>query len=70
MKIALCVCGGLFVLGVLLGLVQLWVSPWTPELFFKIEVSVGAMLAIVGVVCFVFKEARDSKAIRRGDLDS
>ena len=69
MKTGLYVCGGLSVLGVLLGLVQLWFCPWTPEVFLKIEISVGALLPIVGVTCFVLKEVRDGKAMRRGDLD-
>jgi len=69
MKFGLFICTGLFVLGVLLGLGQLWFAPWSPEVFIKLEMSVGGLLLIVGVVWFVVKEYRDDKAMKRGDLD-
>ena len=69
MKLGLSICTGLFVLGVLLGLGQLWFAPWSPEVFVKLEMSVGGLLSIVGVVWFVVKEYRDDKATKRGDLD-
>lgn len=69
MKLGLTICTGLFVLAVLLGLAQLWLAPWSPEVFIKLEMSVGALLLVAGVVLFVVKEYRDDKATRRGDLD-
>ena len=69
MKLGLWVCMGLFVLGVLLGLAQLWFAPWSPAVFIKLEMSVGGLLLIAGVVLFVVREYRDDKATRRGDLD-
>jgi hypothetical protein len=69
MKSALVVAVGLFILGVLLGLAQLWFTPWSVDVFFKLEMSVGGVLLIVGGVWFAVKESRSSKALRRGDLD-
>jgi hypothetical protein len=61
---------GLFVLGVLLGLAQLWFAPWSPEVFVKLEMSVGGLLLIAGAVMFVVREYRDDRETRRGDLDA
>ena len=69
MKSGLAIGVGLFVLGVLLGLAQLWFSPWSPDVFIKLEMSLGGLLLIDGVVWFAVKEYRDGKATRRGDLD-
>ena len=69
MKLGLSVCAGLFVVGVLLGLGQLWFEPWSPQVFVKLEMSVGGLLLIVGVVWFVVREYRYDKATRHGDLD-
>lgn len=56
----------LFVAGVVLGLAQLWLAPWSPQTFVKIEVTIGALLAIVVVVWFVVRESRENKANRGG----
>ena len=69
MRSGLAIGVGLFVLGVLLGLGQLWFSFWSPDVFAKLEMSIGALLLIDGVVWFAIREYRDGKAIRRGDLD-
>jgi hypothetical protein len=69
MKLGLSICAGLFVVGVLLALGQMWWSPWSPAVFMKLEMSVGGLLLIAGVVWFVVKEYRADKATKRGDLD-
>jgi uncharacterized membrane protein YgdD (TMEM256/DUF423 family) len=69
MKLALSTCAGLFVLAVLLGLAQLWFLPFSPEVFFKLEASLGGLLLIVGVVWFAVREVRDDRATREGRLD-
>lgn len=56
----------LFVLGVMLGLAQLWLAPWSTETFVKIEITIGALLAIVIVTWFVAREYRVNKATRSG----
>jgi hypothetical protein len=69
MKYGLTIGVALFILGVLSGLCQMWFSPWSPDVFIKIETSLGGLLLIDGVVWFAVKEHRDDKATRRGDLD-
>jgi hypothetical protein len=67
MKASLLIGIVLFVLGVGLGLVQLWFAPWDGGLFFKMEMTIGALLLIVVVVAFVLNEYKDDKATRSGD---
>lgn len=55
---------GLFILGILTGLVQLWFAPWQPAFFVKAELTIGALLLIVLVLCFVAKEHHDNKITR------
>ena len=61
------VAAGLFDLGVLIGIVELWFAPWSVELFFKLEMTIGALFAIVLVVWFVTKENAENLANKRGD---
>ena len=56
----------LFVIGVLVGMAQLWFSPWSVETFAKIEMTLGGLLGIVIVVWYVVKEYREDKATRSG----
>ena len=58
---------GLFILGIITGLIQLWFAPWLPEFFVKIELTIGALLLIVLVLCFVAKEHHDNKITRSGE---
>ena len=58
---------GLFILGIITGLIQLWFTPWLPEFFVKIELTIGALLLIVLVLCFVAKEHHDNKITRSGE---
>ena len=58
---------GLFILGIVTGLVQLWFTPWQPEFFVKTELTIGALLLIVLVLCFVAKEHHDNKVTRSGE---
>jgi hypothetical protein len=67
MKLALFWGVALFIAGVLVALVQLWASPWSPELFVKIEFTLGALLAVLVAVWFTRKEYQDYK---RQETDS
>ena len=58
---------GLFILGILTGLIQLWFAPWQPEFFVKIELTIGALLLIALVLCSVAKEHHDNKITRSGE---
>ena len=57
----------LFVLGIVVGLIQLWFVPWSPPFFIKLELTLGAFLLITLVLGFLANESKASKALRRGD---
>jgi hypothetical protein len=57
----------LFVCGVLVGLLQLWFSPWSSALFIKIEMTLGALLVVVLVLAFLRNESNESKSLRSGE---
>jgi len=67
MKIGLFIGSTLFVAAVLLGVVQLWFTPWSPDIFLKLELTVGAAFLIDIVVCLVIREYSEDKANRSGD---
>jgi Na+-translocating ferredoxin:NAD+ oxidoreductase RnfE subunit len=67
MKIGISIGTGLFIIGVLLGIIQLWFQPWSFQLFLKLEMTIGALLLIVCVVWFVAKEYLQDKTNRSGD---
>jgi hypothetical protein len=66
MKLALAAGTILFVIGVLIGMAQLWASPWSADTFLKIEMTIGGLLGIVVVLWFVVKEYQEDKATRSG----
>jgi uncharacterized transporter YbjL len=57
----------LFVLGIVVGLVQLWFAPWSPPFFIKLELTLAAFLVVALVLGFLANENKASKALRRGD---
>jgi hypothetical protein len=67
MKIGISIGCGLFVIGVLLGIIQLWFAPWSIQFFVKLEMTIGALFLIVCVIWFVTKEYREDKTNRSGD---
>jgi hypothetical protein len=67
MKLGIKLIVGLFILGVITALIQLWFAPWQPEFFVKTEMTIGALLLIVLVLCFVAKEHHDNKITRSGE---
>ena len=67
MSKALSTAIALFVVGVLLGLLQLWFSPWSGEVFVKIELTLAAMLLVLLVVWFAAKESAETRKNERGD---
>jgi uncharacterized membrane protein YcjF (UPF0283 family) len=54
----------LFLIGSGLWLVQLWLEPWTPQVFFKLLATDGVLLAVVLVGGFVFREKREADRLR------
>ena len=67
MKASMKLTIGLFILGIVTGLIQLWFAPWQPAFFIKTELTIGALLLIVLVLCFVAKEHHDNKVTRSGE---
>jgi hypothetical protein len=67
MNLSLAAGTTLFVIGVLVGIAQLWFSPWSSETFVKIELTLGGLLGIVVVAWYVVKEYREDKATRSGN---
>ena len=66
MKIGISIGSVLFVAAVLIGVVQLWFTPWSPDIFLKLELTVGAAFLIVIVICFVIKEYNEDRSNRGG----
>lgn len=61
----------LFIVGVLLGLLQLWFALWATEIFLKVELTISGLLAIVVVTWYVLKEYAEDKKTRSGkELDA
>ena len=58
---------GLFSAGVLLGIVQMWFSPWDPDVYVKLELTLVGLLAIVVVAWYIKRESVEDEATRRGD---
>jgi uncharacterized membrane protein YcjF (UPF0283 family) len=66
MKTGIFVGSVLFVAAVVIGVVQLWSALWSPDIFLKLELTVGAAFLIDVVICFVIKECNDDKSNRGG----
>jgi hypothetical protein len=61
---------GLFIAGVALGLVQLWLSPWSEATFARLAITVAALLLVSLVVLYYQREGRQHDNIHRGgDID-
>jgi hypothetical protein len=58
---------GLFLVGALIGLAQLWLSLWSAEIFMKIVVTLGVLLVVSLVFSFVAKENEESKRLKDGN---
>jgi hypothetical protein len=57
----------LFVAAVVVALAQLWLTAWSAAVFIKIEITIGAMLAVLIAIWFTRKEYKD---YRRQETDS
>jgi uncharacterized membrane protein YcjF (UPF0283 family) len=66
MKIGISIGTVLFVAAVLIGIVQLWFTPWSRDIFLKLELTVAAAFLIDVAICFVIKEFNADNANRGG----
>lgn len=70
MKYGSIICTGLFVLGVALSLIQLWLTPLSPELFFKLIVTIGAFFVVALGITLVCREyVSDKEMKKKGYID-
>lgn len=65
MKYGSIICTLLFVLGVILSLVQLWLEPMTAELFWKMMLTIGAFFVVALAITLVFKEYLSEKEMKK-----
>lgn len=70
MKPATFACFGLFALGVLLFLAQVWFAPFSAEAFFKVMLTVGALFVLSVVYVFLVRENKASEKIDNGNSNS
>ncbi len=64
MKTQIAIAFALFLAGVLLGLTQLWFAVFPPDVFVKLAITIGALLAIVVVWAFLVREWRETSRLR------
>jgi uncharacterized membrane protein YcjF (UPF0283 family) len=67
MKTAIGLGALLFVIGVVLALIELWFLTWSPEVFMKLEMTLGGLFLIVVGVAYVVNEYQEDKSTRSGD---
>jgi hypothetical protein len=67
MKTGIIVSTGLFVLGALLVLLQLWFAIWSPDVFLKLSITAGVFFLVSVVVTFVCKESVDTQKLKSGN---
>ena len=66
MRLASAICIGLFTVGVILSLAELWLHLLSPGLFVKLLITLAGLGALVFVPAFVLKENKEAKALRKG----
>jgi hypothetical protein len=67
MRISSFINGGLFAIGAVLLIIQLWFSIWAFDVFMKIELTIAIILVVSLVFSFIFKETEAIKKIKNGD---
>ena len=65
MKYGFIICTAFFVLGVLLCLVQIWFSPFTAALFWKLLITLGAFFIIALVITLVARDYLSEKEMKK-----
>ena len=64
MRLGAKISTGLFVLGGVIFLLQLWFSLWSAAMFAKILITIAVLLILSLVLTFLFKEAEDSARLK------
>lgn len=70
MKYGSIVCTVLFILGVFLCLGQMWFTPFEPDLFWKLLITIGGFFVVALGITLVFKEYLSEKEMKdKGYID-
>jgi hypothetical protein len=70
MKTGIIACCLIAVAWVALAIVQLWATPLSPTMFFKISVTAGLLFAVVLVLTLVVREYMSEKKLKdSGHID-
>jgi uncharacterized membrane protein len=56
---------GLFLIGIALGLAQLWGQVFAPETFLKLAITDGALFVVVVAWMVIVRERRESERLRK-----
>jgi hypothetical protein len=56
---------GLFLIGVALGLAQLWGQVFAPETFLKLAIADGALFVVIVAWMVIVRERRESERLRK-----
>ena len=51
----------LFIAAVVVALAQLWLSAWSPAVFIKVEITIGALFSVLVAIWFTKREYKDYK---------
>ena len=65
MKYGSIVCTALFVLGVFLCLVQIWLAPFGHEIFIKLLFTIGALFVVALAITLVTREYFSEKEMKK-----
>lgn len=65
MSAPVAVAFALFLVGVALGLAQLWGQVLAPETFLKLAITDGALIVVILAWMVVVRERRDSERLRK-----
>lgn len=65
MKYGSIICTALFILGIVLSLIQLWIEPFDAALFAKLLITIIAFFVIALGITLVFKEYLSEKEMKK-----
>jgi len=66
MKPLTLVCFLLFLIGIAMGVIQMWFQTWRPELFAKMIITDIALFVITFILAFLIRENKESERVNRG----
>jgi hypothetical protein len=67
MKPSAIICFSIFVIGVLIWLLQLWVGIWSADVFHKLISTIGAVFLVAFAAAFLIRENQSDKKMNKLD---